>query len=106
MQGGEFYKGDMKVACHRAASVVRGESVFVTEKLMFILAQSDNVLLQLSINNTIEHRVARGGQLDENRAFRMHGVQYHVGEVSVAGDQAPSAVRDESQYVKAKWAEE
>src|SRR5476649_2967060 len=56
MQGGEFDNGDMYVDCHKAASDVRDEFVSVTEKLMVELAQCYNVLPQLDINNTIEHR--------------------------------------------------
>src|SRR5207247_9676127 len=41
---------------HKAASDVRDEFVSVTEKLMDELAQCYNVLPQLDINNTIDHR--------------------------------------------------
>src|SRR5262249_60296145 len=40
----------------RSASDVRDEFVSVTEKLMDELAQCYNVLPQLDINNTIDHR--------------------------------------------------
>src|SRR5689334_15958102 len=56
MQGVEFDNGDMYVDGHKAASDVRDEFVSVTEKLMDELAQCYNVLLQLDINNTIDHR--------------------------------------------------
>src|SRR5436190_2195487 len=56
MQGVEFDNGDMYVDGHKAASDVRGEFVSVTEKLMDELAQCYNVLPQLDINNTIDHR--------------------------------------------------
>src|SRR5438067_1585291 len=56
MQGVEFDNGDMYVDCHKAASDVRDEFVSVTEKLMDELAQCYNVLPQLDINNTIDHR--------------------------------------------------
>src|SRR5450830_1106649 len=56
MQGVEFDNGDMYVDGHKAASDVRDEFVSVTEKLMDELAQSYNVLPQLDINNTIDHR--------------------------------------------------
>src|SRR5262249_16459640 len=56
MQGGEFDNGDMYVDGHKAASDVRDEFVSVTEKLMDELAQCYNVLPQLDINNTIDHR--------------------------------------------------
>src|SRR5690625_3068808 len=46
----------MYVVGHKAASDVRDESVSVTEKLMDELAQCYNVLPQLDINNTIDHR--------------------------------------------------
>src|SRR6266496_6376374 len=56
MQGVEFDNGDMYVDGHQAASDVRDEFVPVTEKLMDELAQCYNVLPQLDINNTIDHR--------------------------------------------------
>src|SRR5215212_6224495 len=52
----QFDNGDMYVDCHKAASDVRDEFVSVTEKLMDELAQCYNVLPQLDINNTIDHR--------------------------------------------------
>src|SRR5699024_12745926 len=55
MQGVEFDNGDMYVDGHKAASDGRDEFVSVTEKLMDELAQCDNVLPQLDINNTIDH---------------------------------------------------
>src|SRR5699024_10824053 len=48
--------GDMYVDVHKAASDVRDDFVSVTEKLMDELAQCYNVLPQLDINNTIDHR--------------------------------------------------
>src|SRR5437867_1424150 len=56
MQGVEFDNGDMYVDGRKAASDVRDEFVSVTEKLMDELAQCYNVLPQLDINNTIDHR--------------------------------------------------
>src|SRR5207249_10952493 len=56
MQRVEFDNGDMYVDGHKAASDVRDEFVSVTEKLMDELAQCYNVLPQLDINNTIDHR--------------------------------------------------
>src|SRR5690625_8044524 len=56
MQGVEFDNGDMYVDGHKAASDVRDEFVSVTEKLMDEWAQCYNVLPQLGINNTIDHR--------------------------------------------------
>src|SRR5947199_30443 len=56
MQGVEFDNGDMYVDGNKAASEVRDEFVSVTEKLMDELAQCYNVLPQLDINNTIDHR--------------------------------------------------
>src|SRR5437660_7128596 len=56
MQGVEFDNGDMYVDGHKAASDVRDEFVSVTEMLMDELAQCYNVLPQLDINNTIDHR--------------------------------------------------
>src|SRR5712691_970480 len=56
MQCVEFDNGDMYVDGHKAASDVRDEFVSVTEKLMDELAQCYNVLPQLDINNTIDHR--------------------------------------------------
>ncbi len=46
----------MYVDVHKDASDVRDEFVSVTEKLMDELAQCYNVLPQLDINNTIDHR--------------------------------------------------
>src|SRR5476651_2616173 len=51
-----FDKGYMYVDAHKAASDVRDEFVSVTEKLMDELTQCYNVLPQLDINNTIDHR--------------------------------------------------
>src|SRR5207249_4560087 len=56
MQGVEFDNGDMYVDGHKAASDVRDEFVSVTDKLLDELAQCYNVLSQLDINNTIDHR--------------------------------------------------
>src|SRR5690625_6605466 len=56
MQGVEFDNGEMYVDGHKAASDGRDEVVSVTEKLMDELAQCYNVLPQLDINNTIDHR--------------------------------------------------
>src|SRR5258708_32749043 len=52
----EFDNCDMYVVGHKAASDVSDEFVSVTEKLMVELAQCYNVLPQLYINNTIDHR--------------------------------------------------
>src|SRR5689334_24044614 len=52
-----FDNGDMYVDGHKAASDVRDEFVSVTEKLMDELAQCYNVLPQLDINNTIDHKL-------------------------------------------------
>src|SRR2546430_17447143 len=46
----------MYVDVYKTASDVRDELVSVTEKLMDELAQCYNVLPQLDINNTIDHR--------------------------------------------------
>src|SRR5699024_11200972 len=56
MQGVEVDTGDMYVDDNTAACDDRDEFVAVTEKLMDELAQCDNVLPQLDINNTIDHR--------------------------------------------------
>src|SRR5690348_12592944 len=56
LQGVEFDTGDMYVNGDKAASDVGDEFVSVTEKLMDECAQCDNVLPQLDINNTIDHR--------------------------------------------------
>src|SRR5207245_2043383 len=56
MQGVAFDNGNMYVDGHKAASDVRDEFVSVTAKLMDELAQCYNVLPQLDINNTIDHR--------------------------------------------------
>src|SRR5690625_4904989 len=55
-QGAAFDRGDMDVDGEQAVSDVRDEFVSVTEKLMDELAQCYNVLPQLDINNTIDHR--------------------------------------------------
>src|SRR5690625_4250523 len=52
----EFDDGDMYVDGDKAVSDVGDEFVSVTEKLMDELAQCYNVLPQLDINNTIDHR--------------------------------------------------
>src|SRR5712675_2223649 len=52
----EFDNGEMYVDGHKVASDVRYEFVSFTEKLMDELAQCYNVLPQLDINNTIDHR--------------------------------------------------
>src|SRR5258708_20438965 len=49
----------MYVNGHKADSDLRDEFVSVTEKLMDELAQCYNVLPQLDINNTIDHRPER-----------------------------------------------
>src|SRR2546422_544695 len=56
MQGYEFDNGDMYVERSKAVSDGADECVAVTEKLMDDLAQCYNVLPQLDINNTIDHR--------------------------------------------------
>src|SRR5205809_340180 len=56
MKGVELDNGDVYVDGHKAASDGRDEFVSVTEKLMDELAQCYNVLPQLDINNTIDHR--------------------------------------------------
>src|SRR2546421_12766061 len=55
MPGVVFDNGVVYVDGHKAASDVRDEFVSLTEKLMDELAQCYNVLLQLDINNTIDH---------------------------------------------------
>src|SRR5258708_27364526 len=69
MQGVEFDNGDMYVDGHKAAPDVRDEFVSVTEKLMDELAQCYNVLPQLDINNTIDHR-PEGDERSEERFSR------------------------------------
>src|SRR5690554_7397834 len=56
MQRVELDNGDVYLDGHKAASDVRDEFLSVTEKLMDELAQCYNVLPQLDINNTIDHR--------------------------------------------------
>src|SRR2546422_8952655 len=56
MEGVEFDNGDMYVNGHKAACDDRDEFVSVTEKLMDELEQCYNVLPQLDINNTTDHR--------------------------------------------------
>src|SRR5258708_36808430 len=55
-EGVELDNGDIDVEGHKAAFDVRDEFVSVNEKLMDELAQCYNVLPQLDINNTIDHR--------------------------------------------------
>src|SRR5438552_1411102 len=62
MQGVEFDNGDMCVDGHKAASDVRDECVSVTEKLMDVFAQCYNVVAQLDITNTIDHRHEADGR--------------------------------------------
>src|SRR5262249_22514017 len=56
MQGVVFANGVMDVDCHKASSDVRDEVASATEKLMDELAQCYNVLPELDIKNTIDHR--------------------------------------------------
>src|SRR5256885_433730 len=56
MQDFKKKNGDMYGDGPKAASDVRDEFVSVTEKFMYELAQCYNVLPQLAINNTIDHR--------------------------------------------------
>src|SRR5437867_13316733 len=56
MQVDELANGDMYVDCHKPASDVRDEFVSGTESLMHELAQCSNVLTQLHINKSIDHR--------------------------------------------------
>src|SRR5260370_7697626 len=56
MQGVEFDNGYIYVDGHKAASDVRDEFVSFTEKLMDELPQCYNILPQLDINKTIDHR--------------------------------------------------
>src|SRR5205809_855803 len=56
MQGVEFDNGDMYVDGHKAAYDGRDEFVSVTEQLMDESTQCYNVLPQLDINNTTDHR--------------------------------------------------
>src|SRR5256885_222673 len=78
MQGVEFDNGDRYVDGHKAASDVRDEFVSVTEKLMDELAQCYNVLPQLDINNTIDHRPEGDFYFqaeDGIRVYKVTGVQ-------------------------------
>src|SRR2546430_968980 len=56
MHSVQFDNRGMYVDGHKAASDVRDEFVAVTEKLMDEVAQCYNVLPQLDVNNTIDHR--------------------------------------------------
>src|SRR5262245_1812907 len=51
-----YYNVEIYVDCYKTASDFHNEFVVVTEKLMDELAQCYNVLPQLDINNTIDHR--------------------------------------------------
>src|SRR5258708_38709367 len=77
MQGVEFDNGDMYVDGHKAASDVRDEFVSVTEKLMDELAQCYNVLPQLDINNTIDHRPERSEERRVGKECRSRWSPYH-----------------------------
>src|SRR5256885_3080156 len=52
----EFDIGDLYVICNKAASGLRDEFVYVTEKLMDELVPCYTVLHRVDINNTIDHR--------------------------------------------------
>src|SRR5690625_844948 len=131
MQGVEFDNGDMYVDGHKAASDVRDEFVSVTEKLMDELAQCYNVLPQLDINNTIDHRPEGDEKWfrSEERfsrnaetalvcyflslhdalqilSFRMQGVEFDNGDMYVDGHKAASDVRDEFVSVTEKLMDE
>src|SRR5258706_7519838 len=54
MQGDEFDNGDMYDDGHNGASDDRDQFVSVTEKIMDVIAQCYNELLQLDIHNTID----------------------------------------------------
>src|SRR5207244_11353317 len=56
IRGGGFDTCRVDGDADKAAADVRDEFVSVTEKLMAELAQCYNVLPQLDINNTIDHR--------------------------------------------------
>src|SRR5262245_27232330 len=56
MQGVGFGNDDMYVEVHNAASDVSDGFVSCTEKLMHESAQCYNLLTQLDLNNTIDHR--------------------------------------------------
>src|SRR5205809_7853121 len=97
MQGVEFDNGDMYVDGHKAASAVRDEFVYVTEKLMDDLAQCYNVLPQLDISNTIDHRrVGDATWLLENEKTVTQFCR------KLAAERPLEALRDEYNYPKKK----
>src|SRR5687768_17577472 len=97
MQGVEFDNGDMYVDGHKAASDVRDEFVTVIEKLMDELAQCCNVLPQLDINNTIDHR--REGD-DKLMLENQKTVTQYFRQLAV--ERLLKDIRDEHNYPKKK----
>src|SRR6266849_2414224 len=97
MQGVEFDNGDMHVDGYKAASDVRDEFVSVTEKLMDELAQCYNVLPQLDINNTIDHRPE-----GDEKWFLENEKQVTQFCRKLAADRPLKDIRDEYNYPKKK----
>src|SRR5437868_8633592 len=87
----------MYVDGYKAASDVRDEFVSVTEKLMDELAQCYNVIPQLDINNTIDHRSegdAKWFSENEKTATQFCG--------KLAAERPHKDIRDEYNYLKKK----
>src|SRR5437667_164822 len=98
MQGVEFDNGDMYVDGHKAASDVRDEFVSVTEKLMDELAQCYNVLPQLDINTTIDHRPE-----GDEKWFLENGKTVTQFCRKLAAERPLKDIRDEYNYPKKKF---
>src|SRR2546426_9778077 len=97
MQGVEFDNAALYVEGPKAASDVRDEFVSVTEKLMDELAQCYNVLPQLDINNTIDHRP----EGDENWFLENEKTVTQVCR-KLAAERPLKDIREEYNYLKKK----
>src|SRR5699024_11246072 len=97
MQGVEFDNGDMFVDGHKAVSDVLDDVVPVTEKLIDELAQCYNVLPQLDINNTIDHRPE-----GDEKWFLEHEKTVTQFCRKLAAERPLKDIRDEYNYPKKK----
>src|SRR5690625_7879114 len=87
----------MYVDCYKAASDVRDEFVADTEKLMDELAQCYNVLPQLDITNTIDHRPA-----GDEKWFLENEKTVTQFCRKLAAERPPADIRDEYNYHEKK----
>src|SRR5438552_19172077 len=87
----------MYVDGHKAASDVRDEFVSVNEKLMYELAQCYNVLPQLDINNTIDHRPE-----GDEKCFLENEKTVTQFFRKLAAERPHKDIRDEHNYPKKK----